>query len=80
MSAAALRQGISGFGPVYTAASRALILGSYPSPKSFEANFYYGHAQNRFWPLLAALGERPLPQSIREKAALITQSFWDQVL
>ena len=76
------RQGITGFGPVYTGASRALILGSYPSPKSFEVGFYYGHPQNRFWPLLAALFGAALPQSIEEKAALITQNglaLWDSL-
>lgn len=41
--------------------SEILILGSFPSIKSREAKFFYGHPQNRFWPLLAALaGETPL--------------------
>ena len=43
------------FEPVYNAHSRALILGTWPSPKSREMAFYYGHPQNRFWPMLAAL-------------------------
>ena len=43
------------FAPVYDDRSRALILGTWPSPKSREMAFYYGHPQNRFWPLLAAL-------------------------
>ena len=43
------------FEPVYGPASRALILGSWPSPKSWEEGFYYGHPRNRFWPLLARL-------------------------
>ena len=45
------------FAPVYDDRSRALILGTWPSPKSREMAFYYGHPQNRFWPLLAALIE-----------------------
>ena len=45
------------FAPVYSENSRALILGTWPSPKSREMAFYYGHPQNRFWPLLAALIE-----------------------
>lgn len=44
-----------GFGPVYDACSRILILGSFPSVKSREQAFYYGHPQNRFWRVLAAL-------------------------
>ena len=49
------------FAPVYDDRSRALILGTWPSPKSREMAFYYGHPQNRFWPLLAALTGEPLP-------------------
>lgn len=44
-----------GFGPVYDARSRILILGSFPSVKSREQAFYYGHPQNRFWKVVAAL-------------------------
>ena len=43
------------FEPVYNVRSRALILGTWPSPKSREMAFYYGHPQNRFWPMMAAL-------------------------
>ena len=44
--------------PVFDAESRVLILGTMPSPKSREVQFYYGHPQNRFWRVLAAvLGE-----------------------
>ncbi len=41
--------------------SRALILGTWPSPKSREQGFFYGHPQNRFWPMLAALTGEPIP-------------------
>ena len=44
-----------GFGPVWDARSRVLVLGSMPSPKSREAAFYYMHPRNRFWPVMAAL-------------------------
>lgn len=43
------------FGPVYDANSRILILGSFPSVKSREAAFFYGHPQNRFWKIMGAL-------------------------
>lgn len=49
------------FVPVYNEHSRALILGTWPSPKSREMSFYYGHPQNRFWPMLAALTGEPVP-------------------
>ena len=41
------------FGPVYNHESKILILGSFPSVKSREQQFYYGHRQNRFWKVLA---------------------------
>ena len=44
--------------PVYDARSRVLILGTIPSPKSREYGFFYGHPQNRFWKVLAALFQR----------------------
>ena len=39
--------------PLYDKDSRILILGSFPSPKSREARFFYGHPQNRFWKVMA---------------------------
>lgn len=44
-----------GFDPVWNKESRVLVLGSMPSPKSREMNFYYGHPRNRFWPVMAAV-------------------------
>ena len=70
------------FAPVYNAHSRALILGTWPSPKSREMAFYYGHPQNRFWPLLAALTGEAVParEDIPAKKHLITAhglALWD---
>ena len=70
------------FPPVYTAYSRALILGTWPSPKSRAQGFYYGHPQNRFWPLLAALTGESVPAhgDIEAKKRLITAhglALWD---
>ena len=44
--------------PVYNESSKILILGSFPSVKSRESGFFYGHPQNRFWRVLSALLER----------------------
>lgn len=41
--------------PIYNAESKILILGSFPSVKSRENNFYYAHPQNQFWPILSDL-------------------------
>ena len=68
--------------PVYDNHSQILILGSFPSVKSREGKFFYGHPQNRFWKVLAALFESPIPQSIEEKKALLLThrtAVWDVV-
>ena len=56
------------FEPVFGPASRALILGSWPSPESWRQGFYYGHPRNRFWPLLARQRGSGLPP-LRKDAA-----------
>lgn len=73
---------VHGFAPVYDARSRVLVLGTLPSVKSREQNFYYGHPRNRFWKLLALLFDAPEPQSVEEKKALLLQNgvaLWDVV-
>ena len=50
--------------PVYDKNSKILILGSFPSVKSREAGFFYGHPQNRFWKVLAAICECEVPVTI----------------
>ena len=70
------------FGPLYDGRSRILILGSFPSVKSREANFFYGHPQNRFWKVIAALTGNPVPVSIEEKKVLLHSShiaLWDTI-
>ncbi|MCR4669220.1 MAG: DNA-deoxyinosine glycosylase [Clostridia bacterium] len=70
------------FGPLYNENSRVLILGSFPSVKSREQNFFYGHPQNRFWKVVAAVFGRSVPASIEEKKALILESglaLWDSI-
>ena len=66
-----------GFGPLYDDQSEVLILGSFPSVKSREQAFFYGHPQNRFWKIIAALYGEPVPgtdasrETIEAKRALI---------
>ena len=70
------------FGPLFCDDSRVLILGSFPSVKSREQNFFYGHPQNRFWKVVAAVFGQPVPQSIEEKKQLILGSglaLWDSI-
>ena len=70
------------FGPVYDENSRVLILGSFPSVKSREEGFYYGHPRNRFWRVLAALYGEALPVNAEEKKRLILShglALWDSV-
>lgn len=60
------------FGPFYDSSSRILILGSFPSVKSREQGFYYGHPSNRFWKVISAIFEKEDPHDIDEKKALLT--------
>ena len=73
-----------GLPPVCGAQASALILGSFPSPKSREQGFFYGHPQNRFWPMLADLTGAPVPawEDIEAKKRIITQNglaLWDVI-
>lgn len=70
------------FEPVYDTHSRILILGSFPSVKSRENNFYYGHPQNRFWRLMAQLLSEETPKNIDEKKSMLLRhgiAIWDVV-
>ena len=70
------------FGPVYDQNSGILILGSFPSVKSREANFYYGHPQNRFWPLMGKILNREIPESVESRRAMMLESgiaLWDTI-
>ena len=70
------------FAPVYDANSRILILGSFPSVKSREQQFFYGHPQNRFWKVLAAVLSCRIPQTIQEKKEMLLShgiALWDVI-
>ena len=70
------------FPPLYNQDSRVLILGSFPSVKSREQMFFYGHPQNRFWRVIAAIFDEEVPATIDEKKALILNhrlALWDSI-
>ena len=70
------------FGPLYGENSRVLILGSFPSVKSRENEFYYGHPRNRFWKVLSHLLNVPVPETVEEKTQLLLEhniALWDVV-
>lgn len=66
--------------PVIYKDAKVLILGTFPSPKSREVGFFYGHPQNRFWKVLAALFDESVPQTVEEKKAFLFRhdiALWD---
>ena len=68
--------------PLFDKESRALILGSFPSVKSRESMFFYGHPQNRFWRLLALLFGEETPHTVADKKQLILShhlALWDTI-
>ncbi len=70
------------FPPLYDGDSRILILGSFPSVKSREQKFFYGHPQNRFWKVTAAVFGCPVPQTIEEKQTFLHENhiaLWDVI-
>lgn len=70
------------FPPVADARCRTLILGSFPSVKSREQGFFYGHPQNRFWRMLAAVYGEEIPADIPQKKALLLRhhlALWDVI-
>lgn len=70
------------FGALYAPDSRVLILGSFPSVKSREENFFYGHPQNRFWKVTSMVFGEKLPETIPEKKAFLLRNkiaLWDVI-
>lgn len=68
--------------PIYNNNSRILILGSFPSIKSREQGFFYGHSQNRFWKVTAAIFDDKIPKSIPEKKVFLLKNriaVWDVI-
>jgi hypoxanthine-DNA glycosylase len=70
------------FPPLYDENSATLILGSFPSVKSREAMFFYGHPQNRFWKVIAKVFNEKTPENIAEKKSLVLRrnlALWDSI-
>ncbi len=70
------------FQPVFNQDSKILILGTFPSAASRAQHFYYGHPQNRFWKVLAALTGENIPEGIPEKKRLLLDhkiAIWDVI-
>lgn len=71
-----------GFEPVFDKNSKLLILGSFPSVKSREIEFYYGHKQNRFWKMLCGYFSEPIPETVALKKEFLRHrgiALWDMV-
>ena len=70
------------FEPVIDSDAKVLILGSLPSVKSREQNFYYGHPQNRFWKVIANITDSEVPVTIEQKKELLRHTriaVWDVI-
>lgn len=68
--------------PIFDKNSKVLILGSFPSVKSREAQFYYGNPQNRFWRVLAEIFGCEIPRTNAEKEAFLLNNniaLWDVI-
>ena len=68
--------------PLYDKDSKILILGSFPSVKSREEAFFYGHKQNRFWKLLAGILSEKKPETVEEKKDFLHRNciaVWDVI-
>ena len=68
--------------PVFDENSEILILGSFPSVKSREAAFFYGHPQNRFWKVLASVYNEEIPETVQQKKEFLLRNHiavWDVI-
>ena len=68
--------------PVFDKDSRILILGSFPSVRSREEGFFYGHPQNRFWKVMASVFNEETPCTLEAKKAFLLRNhiaLWDVI-
>ncbi len=67
---------------IFNKNSKILILGSFPSVKSREQGFFYGHPQNRFWVVISNVFGYPCPQTVEEKISFLLENniaVWDVI-
>jgi len=70
------------FPPLYDKNSKILILGSFPSVKSRQQMFFYGHSQNRFWKVVSHILNETTPTTIEEKRTFLLKNniaLWDVI-
>jgi hypoxanthine-DNA glycosylase len=70
------------FLPIYNNESQILILGTFPSVKSREGEFYYHHPQNRFWKVISAVYQEEIPSDISQKKEMLLRNgvaLWDVI-
>lgn len=70
------------FPPLYDKNSKVLVLGSFPSVKSREQMFFYGHPQNRFWKVISSVVGADTPLTIEEKKKFLLSNnitLWDVI-
>ncbi len=69
------------FKPIIFKDTQILILGSFPSIKSFENDFYYAHPRNQFWRIMSNITEYPITNR-DQKIWLLKESkigLWDMI-
>ena len=72
-----------GFAPIFNADSKVLILGSFPSVKSRQIQFYYGNKQNRFWKMICSYFGEEIPETVEGKIDFLLRrkiALWDMAL
>ncbi len=77
-----MKRYIHPFEPFVDKNSKVLILGTFPSIKSFEENFYYAHPRNQFWRLLVGVFNEEMPKSLKDKKEFLKRcgiALWDVV-
>lgn len=71
-----------GFEPFYDEESKVLILGSFPSVKSRQIEFYYGNERNRFWNTVCGFFKEEVPKTVDGKKQFLLRrkiALWDMV-
>ena len=63
------------FEAIVDSESSILILGSFPSLKSRENNFYYMHPQNRFWKVLSEIYQVDFVHASKDEKIALLQKF-----